>query len=59
MGKKSGSGFGMNNPKHISESLKTLFWVIRNRKKSDPVSGMEKLWIRDGKNSDPGSATMS
>jgi hypothetical protein len=36
MGKKSGSGSGMNNPDHISESLETIF--------SDPGSG-----IRDGK----------
>ncbi len=27
MGKKSGLGSGMNNPDHISESLKTIFWV--------------------------------
>jgi hypothetical protein len=27
MGKKSGSGSGMNNPDHISESLETNFWV--------------------------------
>jgi hypothetical protein len=27
MAKKSGSGSGMNNPDHISESLKTIFWV--------------------------------
>jgi hypothetical protein len=27
MGKKSGSGYGMNNPDHISESLETIFWV--------------------------------
>jgi hypothetical protein len=27
MGKKSGSGSGMNNPGHISESLETIFWV--------------------------------
>jgi hypothetical protein len=27
MGKKSGSGSGMNNPNHISESLETIFWV--------------------------------
>ena len=26
-GKKSGSGSGMNNPDHISQSLKTNFWV--------------------------------
>jgi hypothetical protein len=24
---KSGSGLGMNNPDHISESLETIFWV--------------------------------
>ncbi len=45
--KKSGSWSGMNNPDHISESLKNYFFVlnylilwcksgIRNRKKSDP-----------------------
>jgi hypothetical protein len=56
MGKKSGSGSGMNNPDHISESLKTIFGLkylnsfMRTR---DPEwekfgSGMEK-------NSDPGS----
>jgi hypothetical protein len=27
MGKKSGSGSGMNNPNHISESLETIFRV--------------------------------
>jgi hypothetical protein len=27
MGKKSGSGSGMNNPDHISERLETIFWV--------------------------------
>ena len=27
MGKKSRSGFGMNIPDHISESLETVFWV--------------------------------
>jgi hypothetical protein len=27
MSKKSGSGSDMNNPVHISESLKTIFWV--------------------------------
>jgi hypothetical protein len=57
MGKKSGSG--MNNPDHISESLKTIFWVkilkfllvwIRNLEWKKFGSG-----IRDGKKSDPGS----
>jgi hypothetical protein len=58
MGKKFGSGSGMNNPDHISESLKnyflgrlkylnTLMW-IRDR--------MEKSWIRDKHH--PGSATL-
>jgi hypothetical protein len=47
----SGSGFGMNNPDHISESLETIFWVnIPKVFDADPRSG-----IRDGKNSDPGS----
>jgi hypothetical protein len=56
MGKKSGSG--MNNPDHISESLKTIIWVkilnslMRNR---DPGSGMEKILIRV---KHPGSATL-
>jgi hypothetical protein len=27
MGKKSGSGSGMNKPDHISESLETTFWL--------------------------------
>ncbi len=27
MGKKSGSGSGINNPDHISESLETNVWV--------------------------------
>jgi hypothetical protein len=27
MGKKSGSGSGMNNPDHVSASLETIFWV--------------------------------
>jgi hypothetical protein len=47
MGKKSGSGSGMNNPGHISESLETLFWVkILKFFDADPGSGREK--------SDPG-----
>jgi hypothetical protein len=39
MGKNSRTGSGKNNPDHISESLKTIFWLLR---------------IRGGKNSDPG-----
>jgi hypothetical protein len=46
----------MNNPDHISESLETVFWVkILKFFDADPGSGMEKIRIRDGKNSDPGS----
>ncbi len=48
MGKKSGSGSGINNPDHISVSLETFF-------DADPGSGMEKIRLRD-KHS--GSATM-
>ncbi len=58
MGKKSGSGSGMNNPDHISECLETIFWVkilkffdaIRH-----PESWVEKIRIQD-KHS--GSATL-
>jgi hypothetical protein len=43
--KKSGSGSGMNNPDHISESLKkTNFWVkILKFFYVDLGSGMEKI----------------
>jgi hypothetical protein len=41
MGKKSGSGSGMKNPDHISESGSVM------EKNLDPGSGMEKLRIRD------------
>jgi hypothetical protein len=57
MGKKSGSGSGMNNPDKISDSLKTVFWVkiirllmrIRDGKNSYPGFGMGKIGseIRD------------
>jgi len=51
-----GSGSGMNNPDHISESLETVFSVkILKFFDAVPGSGMEKIWIRDGKNLDPGS----
>jgi hypothetical protein len=55
MGKKSGSG--MNNPDHISESLKTIFWVnILKFFDADPGSEIRngKVRIRDKL---PGSAT--
>jgi hypothetical protein len=44
----------MNNPDHISGSLKKLFWVkILKFFDADPGSGMKKI-RRDGKNWDPG-----
>ncbi len=46
MGKKSGSGSGMNNPDHISESLETIFGV-KILKFFDADPGWKK-------NSDPG-----
>jgi hypothetical protein len=56
MGKKSGSGSGMNKPDHISESLKTIFWAkILKFFDADPESGTRDGKIRDGKNSDLGS----
>jgi hypothetical protein len=56
MGKKSGSGCGMNNPDHISKSLETILWLKYLKVFDvDPGSGIEKILIRDGKNSDPGS----
>ncbi len=67
MGKKSGSGSGMNNLDHISQSLKTNFWVKTlilwsgsGMEKSDLGwkqfgSGMQTTRIRDANNSDPGS----
>jgi hypothetical protein len=62
MGKISGSGSGMNNPDHISESLETIFWVkILQFFDADPGwdkfgSGMEK--VRDPGYKHPGSATL-
>jgi hypothetical protein len=44
IGKKLGSGSGMTNPDHISESLRTIFWIKLLKTKNR---------IRDGKNSDP------
>ncbi len=54
--KKSGSGSGMNNPDEQSESLEATFRV-QILKFFDAVleSGMERIRIRDGKNSDRGS----
>jgi hypothetical protein len=53
MGKTLGYGSGMNNPDHITESLKTIFWTkILKFFDVDPGwkkfgSGMEKSRIRD------------
>ncbi len=49
--KKLGSGSRMNNSDHISESLETIFCVKIILWWG---SGMEKIWIWDGKNLDPG-----
>jgi hypothetical protein len=64
MGKKSGSGPGINNPDHISESLETIFGVkILKFFDAYPGSEMEKFvsGIRDVKvlirDKHPGSAT--
>jgi hypothetical protein len=53
-------GSGMNNPDHIFYRLETIFVVFLGLKylkffDADPGSGMEKVRIRDGKNSDPKS----
>jgi hypothetical protein len=68
IGKKSGSGSGMINPDHISESLEIIFWGWNTSiLYADPGSAMEKFWsgirvwkkfgfgIRD---KHPGSATL-
>jgi hypothetical protein len=51
MRKKSGSGSGMNNPDHISESLETIFWIkiLKFFDADTGFLGMEKILIRDGK----------
>ncbi len=50
----------MNNPDHISVSLETIFLVkLLKFFDADPGSGMDKIRIRYGKNSDPGSATLT
>jgi hypothetical protein len=62
MGKKSGSGSGMNHPDHIYETLETIFWVqILKFFDADPGSGVEiiRSGIRDGKNSYPVSGETS
>jgi hypothetical protein len=46
MGKKSGSGSEMNNPDHISESLKNNSWV-KILKFFDADPGQKKIRIRN------------
>jgi hypothetical protein len=51
LGKKSGSGSGMNIPDYISEILEKNFWVkILKFIDAYPGFGMEKIRIRYGKN---------
>jgi hypothetical protein len=45
---------GMNNPDHISESLENFFWAKVRYLNSLIRIRDGKIWIRDGKNSDPG-----
>jgi hypothetical protein len=57
MGKKSGSGSGMNNPDHISDFwVKILKFLMRIRDGKKFGSGMGKIRIRDD---NPGSASLS
>jgi hypothetical protein len=57
MGKKSGSGSGMNKPDHISESFETIFWVkilkffvaARDPGWKKFGSGIEKIRIQDAR----------
>ncbi len=52
----SGPGSGMNNPDHISKSLKLIFGLkYLNSYEADPGYGMEKIRIRD---KPPGSTTL-
>jgi hypothetical protein len=49
MGKKSGSGSGMNTQDHIYESLETIFLIkILNFFDADPGSGMDASGIPEG-----------
>jgi hypothetical protein len=57
MGKKSGSGSGMNNPDHISESLEIIF-PVKILKFFDADPG----WTKFGSGSrdkHPGAATLA
>jgi hypothetical protein len=50
MGKKTGSGYGMNNPDHISKSFEINFLGLKYLNYLMRISGM-------GKKSDPGWKT--
>jgi hypothetical protein len=51
--RRPGSGSGMNNPDHISESLETIFWVIILK-----FSYADPGWKTFGSGLNPGSATL-
>jgi hypothetical protein len=54
--KKSGSGYGMNIPDHLSKSLETEFGLkILKYFYADPGSGIYLTLDPGWKNSDPGS----
>jgi hypothetical protein len=50
MGKKSGSGSGIINPDHICRGHRNNFLGLKYFN--------SLMWIRDGKNSDPGSGAV-
>jgi hypothetical protein len=57
-----GSGYGKNNPDHISESLETCFglkFFSANPGRKKFGSGMEKIRIRERKKFGSGSATLA
>jgi hypothetical protein len=53
MRRKSGSGSGMDNPDHISESLETIF-LVKILKFFDADPGWKEFGSGTEKNSDPG-----
>jgi hypothetical protein len=65
-GKSQETGFGMNNPDHISESLDTIFWGLKYLKFFDTDSGSGMKYSDPGwkkfrygiRDEHPGSATL-
>jgi hypothetical protein len=55
MGKKSGAGSELRDeqPGSYFLELRNHFWGLKFFD-ADPGSGMEKIWVQDGKNSDQG-----